>query len=47
MSHRYPLQYGDLIAYHVLSPGHQSLVDNLGSKVATGIDVDAFFDNTI
>jgi hypothetical protein len=47
MSHRNPLQYCNLIAHHVLSPGHQPLVDDLGSEIATGIDVDAFLDDTV
>jgi hypothetical protein len=37
----------EALAYHVFSPRHQSLIDNLGGIVAPGIDMDAFLDDRV
>lgn len=34
-------------AHHVFATSHEALVDDLGRIVATGINVDAFFDDRI
>lgn len=43
MANRYPLEHSYLISYHMLSPGHKALVNNLGRIVSARIDVNALF----
>jgi len=47
MADRNSLQDSDLVADHVLSPGHQSLVNDLGCIVSSSVDVDAFLDHRV
>lgn len=41
------LEKEEALAYHMFSPRHQSLIDNLGGIIAPGIDVDAFLDDRV
>jgi hypothetical protein len=34
-------------SYHVLTPRHEALVDDLGSIVATGVDMDALLHDRV
>lgn len=47
MSHRHPLEDSDLVPHHVLPPGHEPLVDDLGGIVAARVDVHAFFHHAV
>ncbi len=40
-------QHGDLVSDHMLSSRHESLVDDFGGIVSSGVDVDAFFDDRV
>lgn len=45
MAHGDSLQHGDLVAHHVLTASHETLVDNLRGIVAAGIDMYTLFDD--
>lgn len=47
MAHRYPLEHGNLIAYHVLPPCHHPLIDDFGRKVPPGVDMNTFFNDRV
>lgn len=36
-----------MVFYHVLAPGHEALVDDLGRIVATGVNMDAFLHDRV
>ena len=47
MSHRHALQDSDFVPDHVLSSGHEPLVDDLGSIVSPCVDVHTLFDHRV
>ena len=47
MTNRDSLQHCNLVSDHMLPSSHQSLVDDFGCIVSSGVDVDAFFDDRV
>ena len=47
VAHRYSLQHSNLIPHHMLPPRHEPLINDLRRIVPSGVDMDAFFHNTV
>lgn len=47
MSDRYSFEHGNLIANHVLSAGHEALVDDFGGIVSSSVYVYTFLDDRV